>query len=879
MRKYCVLLILSFLSVKEILANHTKGGWTYYEYLGPGISDPTKLRYRVGINLYVECGTTVPEPSWTFSIFNGSSPYTLLSEINLPQLGSETIQNCITPACHPCISNIRSICYWIKSFETIVELAPSAEGYILSKQRCCRVIGITNLQSPSSSWGETYTIKIPGTTSPVPNANRNSSPQFIFNDTALVCNNSYFSINFSATDKDNDSLVYSFCDAYHGGDNSGTGASPSPSAPPPYSFVGYANPFSGSQPLGSGVTIDSKTGVISGIAPAVGEYVVCVCVAEYRNGLHFADSRKEIHMYVSNCNPVSAKLKPRTTTCDGFTVDFSNALENINPSGTEFYWDFGDPASGTADTSTLPNPIHTYSDTGIFLLKLKVSLSGLCTDTASILVKVYPGFFPKISVAGQCKNTPIQFTDLTTANYGFPNTWSWTFGDPGSPSNSSTVRNPTHVYATANSYPIHFIVTSTKGCSGIIDTTIIISDKPALTVSPDTLICVIDTLQINAIGSGTFLWTPNYMISNVNSSNPLVSPDVTTTYHVQLTDPFGCVGTDSVKISVVDHVTQFAPNDTTICTTDAIVLKLVSDALYYQWTEIPAGNTLSNPNIKNPVAIPITNTTYHVVGSIGKCKAQNDIRIKVVPYPNANAGPDQTICFGQSAQLSASGGSSYSWSPAAFLSNRLIYNPVSIAPTANIKYVVTVTDILGCPKPVKDTVIVFVAKIKADAGPSDTSVVLGQPLLLQATGSTHYLWSPAQWLSNIGIANPVSLPQSDIRYYVKVSNDAGCFDIDSINVHVFKLAAGFYVPTAFTPNGDGNNDYFRPILIGMRSLDVFRVYNRWGQLMYSGTDAQRGWDGTFGGKGQDPATYVWYAEGVDYKGNLVKKKGYVVLIR
>ncbi|MFM2327894.1 MAG: hypothetical protein RIR31_2096, partial [Bacteroidota bacterium] len=264
---------------------------------------------------------------------------------------------------------------------------------------------------------------------------------------------------------------------------------------------------------------------------------------------------------------------------------------------------------------------------------------------------------------------------------------------------------------------------------------------------------------------------------------------------------------------------------------------------------------------------------------IGKYIAQNDINVKVVPYSNANAGIDQTVCFGYSAQLNASGGSIYTWSPAAFLNNRLIANPLAINPTANIRYIVTVTDTLGCPKPVKDTIVVFVAKITANAGPRDTAIVLDQPLLLQATGSTNYLWSPNQWLTNNAIANPVALPQTDIEYIVKVSNNVGCFDYDSIRVHLFKIDAGLYVPTAFTPNGDGLNDVFRPIILGMKSLNIFKVYNRWGQLLYSGTDAQKGWDGNFAGKGQDPATYVWYAEGTDYRNNKIKKKGYVVLIR
>jgi gliding motility-associated-like protein len=87
------------------------------------------------------------------------------------------------------------------------------------------------------------------------------------------------------------------------------------------------------------------------------------------------------------------------------------------------------------------------------------------------------------------------------------------------------------------------------------------------------------------------------------------------------------------------------------------------------------------------------------------------------------------------------------------------------------------------------------------------------------------------------------------------------------------------VPTAFTPNGDGNNDIFKPILIGMKELRYFRVYNRFGQLLYSTGDIGKGWDGKFGGRGQDPATYVWMAEGITYKGEVKFKKGYVVLIR
>ncbi len=259
------------------------------------------------------------------------------------------------------------------------------------------------------------------------------------------------------------------------------------------------------------------------------------------------------------------------------------------------------------------------------------------------------------------------------------------------------------------------------------------------------------------------------MISNVNIANPLVSPDVPTTYYVTLTDPFGCVGRDTVNINVKQFVTQFAGPDTTICRTNPVVLQLTSDALNFLWTEIPAGNTLNDPTLKNPTATPLVTTRYHVVSNIGKCIAEDDIIVSPVPYPVANAGPDETICLGESYQLNASGGSIYSWSPSAFLTATNIPNPVSVNPSNNVRYIVTVRDILGCPRPVKDTMILTVANIIADAGPRDTVVVIGQPLQLQATGSTNYSWTPTTWLNNPLISNPVALPQNDIGGYWSVS--------------------------------------------------------------------------------------------------------------
>ncbi|MGB4938074.1 MAG: PKD domain-containing protein [Ferruginibacter sp.] len=452
-------------------------------------------------------------------------------------------------------------------------------------------------------------------------------------------------------------------------------------------------------------------------------------------------------------------------------------------------------------------------------------------------------------------------------------TYKWT---PIAGLNNPNISNPVASPVVTTTYIVEVGVT---GCSKTRFDSLVLTVRtlPAISTTHDTIICISDTLQLNSTGTGNFTWSPNYMISNTTISDPLVSPDVPTTYYVRLTDGFGCYQDDSVFIDVVTSVPVFAGGDTTICQTDAIVLNPVSRGLYYQWTP---STYLDFNNIKNPVATPPATITYTVIASIGSCVGQDDIKITVVPYPIPNAGTDKSICFGFSTQLSASGGSSYVWSPATFLNDRFSANPTVTNPTANIQYIVNVRDTFGCPKPVKDTVWVYVAKpVIADAGPSDTTAVLGEPLFLHATGGDSYTWIPPLWLSDPSVQSPVALPQDDITYTVTATTAQGCVGTDRIRIKWYRMDPDLYVPTGFTPNGDLVNNVLRPILLGMRELHFFRVYNRNGQLVYSTTEKNAGWDGRFKGVGQDAGTYVWMAEGINYRGELRQKKGTTVLIR
>jgi len=182
----------------------------------------------------------------------------------------------------------------------------------------------------------------------------------------------------------------------------------------------------------------------------------------------------------------------------------------------------------------------------------------------------------------------------------------------------------------------------------------------------------------------------------------------------------------------------------------------------------------------------------------------------------------------------------------------------------------------GCPSDTLSQNIIIYGTY-ANAG-NDTVVAIGQPLQLQASGGKYYSWSPSTGLSDASIANPVATLASDIIYTVTVSSDAGCATTDKIKIKAYK-GPEFYVPNAFTPNGDGKNDILRFTAAGMPEIFYFKVFNRYGQVVYSSKNINEGWDGTVNGKPQSTDTYVWMIEGKDYTGKLIKRTGTVTLLR
>ena len=162
----------------------------------------------------------------------------------------------------------------------------------------------------------------------------------------------------------------------------------------------------------------------------------------------------------------------------------------------------------------------------------------------------------------------------------------------------------------------------------------------------------------------------------------------------------------------------------------------------------------------------------------------------------------------------------------------------------------------------------------------DTLVAKNQPVLLNAAGGADvtYRWSPSVGLNNPNIEKPVAILDRDIEYELYSITDKGCESRSSIFIKRY-AGADIYIPNAFTPNGDGTNDLLKVLPVGFKSFDYMAVYNRYGQQVYLTRDWRQGWDGTIGGVPQDAGNYVVATRMTDYNGNVILRKGVVVLVR
>ncbi|MBN4061812.1 gliding motility-associated C-terminal domain-containing protein [Bacteroidales bacterium AH-315-I05] len=383
-------------------------------------------------------------------------------------------------------------------------------------------------------------------------------------------------------------------------------------------------------------------------------------------------------------------------------------------------------------------------------------------------------------------------------------------GSPTGPVNSTTSwspatgldnpasPNPNASPTTTTTYVV--TVTDLAGCTATDTVTVFINSGANIDAGNDLLICVNDTVQLNATGdtaNSTYSWSPTTDLSDPNIYNPLAFPLDTTTYTVTVTDTNGCVNSDSLTIFVITSTTADAGNDTVLCVGNSAVLggnPTGISGFNIAWE--PAAS-LNDSTFSNPTATPSSTTTYTVTVTSpgGGCVGKDSVTVTVIQSIAVDAGPDTLICNDDTIQLNATGpvGAVFSWDPITGLSNSNIPNP-SAFPSSTTTYTVTINDTNSCQNTDSVTISVFSNVITIS---NDTAICTVDSAQLVANGpaTATYSWTPINGLSNPNISNPMASPATTTTYTVVVTDTTGCVATDSITLTVNPL-----------PNTDAGTD-------------------------------------------------------------------------
>lgn len=581
--------------------------------------------------------------------------------------------------------------------------------------------------------------------------------------------------------------------------------------------------------------------------------------------------------------------------CAGKTVSLSTTAAGVNT----YTWNYGDGTPvGITTTSTITHP---YLTGGSYSVTLNSEDGAGCKANSLpfiIQVQNYPTAI--ISYTNQnnpakqnaCAGSTVLFSDNSVNPY-IPQTRKWNFGAGSGP----VVGNQTvgTAYTSPGNYTVTLINCTPFGCCDTIKQNIKVNSVAA-DFSLDKLnICKGEAIKFTIKDTVNVLaWGWDFgdgVVYNSTSQSPInhtynYHPPGGTTYALlnYYDADSACLGTQKYPINIYQVVADFdrnnelLPIDSAHCIGIADVFSNVSlNANTASWS-FGDGTTSS---VNSPLHTYNSSGTYTVslsiTDNVHNCKDTIMKTMKIFPIPLLSLNGRDT-CQNKPSQLQVSGGSSYTWTPSVNLNNANITNPIATLSTTTL-FSVTANDLNGCVG--TNTLLITIQ------GPPtpiswDTSIVIGQttPLPGYAGAGFNYTWTPGDYLSCLTCVTPVASPTVEYIYSVKVTDTHACFErVNTYTVYI-EPKSSLDVPTAFTPNGDGINDFINVAGWGIRKLNYFKIFNRWGELIYETKDLKAGWDGVYKGVPQNMETYIYQAEAETYiDTEPIKKTGYFKLLR
>jgi len=465
-------------------------------------------------------------------------------------------------------------------------------------------------------------------------------------------------------------------------------------------------------------------------------------------------------------------------------------------------------------------------------------------------------------------------------NYSANSTYMWTCNgiNSGNPFVSPSGANSNSLYVSLGGPGIlTFTVQETSyGCPGPWSQvhTIVVLGTPNVTISGPHFVCQGDTNSYSAVfnNSTYYSWSTNggVIVDTANNVIDMSFPN-TGNYLISLSAINQCATSSNIfNITVNPYPTAAAGNDTVICSNSPVTLSTPSGSGYtYSWSN----GTSTIGTTQNVVVTPTVTTTYVVsVSIVGGCVSHDTITVIVNSLADT-LSTTQAGCAGNDGTATATptGGTS----PYTYLWSNGQTTPILGALTPGT-YSCVITDASGCSITAIG-LVTGISNLAPDAGLA-TTITQGQTTMLNGTGGQTYVWSPSSSLSCSTCQNPIASPTVTTTYTLTVSDSLGCTQFDTVTVFVDILCGEVFVPNAFSPNGDGQNDllYVRGACI---ATVEFSVYNRLGEKVFSTTDPSIGWDGVWRGVPCENAVFTYVVKGTLLDGTEISEKGNVTLVK
>lgn len=538
-----------------------------------------------------------------------------------------------------------------------------------------------------------------------------------------------------------------------------------------------------------------------------------------------------------NCNAVTMEQKGAACALGDTLVYY---LDNSSNCGAAATWNY-DPTFFRLGTSSGDS------------IQLIVQQSG--SSTVSAQVEGYCSFTVQSKIANiQLSNTNLDLGPDTVvcdnasvalqASAGFTS-YLWNDNSTG-----------TSLVVTA---PGKYYLTAADQCGGLHSDTVLVTAADSLFhLSPDTTTCNQDPVTLEASSGYTdYQWRPAYDLQS-QGNKALVFPATTTTYTITAQRRPGCIVTRSVAVTALSSPPISLGNDTSICSGDTLSLDAGAGFNSYQWSTGDAAEKMyvSRPGI------------YAVAGLFSNGCTSRDtfqlVGLYIIAKPSLEQ--DSVLCLGSAKTLNAGPGyASYLWNNGS--------TGASIDINQTGVYWVSVTDAHGCQT--SDTAhVLTTATPPAGFLPPDTTICqYGDLTIATLQPFASYSWSDLSSDPSLTVKDPGT-------YWVTVTDMNGCVGTDSILVTGTQCLLGLFVPNAFSPNGDGHNDRFRPLYYGNAAQFYFAVFNRWGQRVYETQSiTAEGWDGTINGAPSPAGAYVWICRYQLDGEPVATKKGTVILVR